>query len=210
MPRLYLIRHAETSHNASGIYQGQTDSALSELGHDQARLLAQRLAEEELTLDQLYSSVSGRALQTSEYISQITGKAIIENEGLQEINLGNWEGLTWNQICDKFPQESKRYHENWWNFCEHGGESWKQAQNRFFETIVELIQKSLNQNLMIVSHAGVIRMLVAKILESNCPRPPIDISNTGITEVSFSDHQLRISRLNDQNHLISLNMRMTV
>ena len=185
MPKLYLIRHGETVSNASGTFQGQTNSPLSELGRVQAQRLAERLKKEHINVDRLISSTLGRAIETAEYIAQAIECKLETEPGLQEIDLGNWEGLRWNQISNNFPKHSNEYHQKWWTFKDHEGESWHEALERFNSTVAQLVDNSSDKNLMLVSHGGVIRLFVAKILGSNSPKPSLEISNTESLKLKF-------------------------
>ena len=202
MPKLYLIRHGETVSNASGTFQGQTNSPLSELGRVQAQRLAERLKKEHINVDRLISSTLGRAIETAEYIAPAIECKLETEPGLQEIDLGNWEGLRCDQISDNFPKHSNEYHQKWWTFKDHQGESWHEALERFSSTVAQLVDNSSDKNLMLVSHGGVIRLFVAKILGSNSPKPSLEISNTGITEIEVSTDQMKLIRINDHRHII--------
>ena len=201
MHKLYLIRHGETESNSNGIFQGQTNSPLSELGKTQAQLLAQRLQKDHVNVDRLIASTLGRAIETAEYIAKALDCKVETDRGLQEINLGNWEGMNWEKIRDNFPIHSQDYHQRWWRFKEHGGESWSEALKRFDNTVTKLIENSPQKNIMLVAHAGVIRLFVTKLLGSDSPKPPLEISNTGITEIQILESQLRVLRINDHYHL---------
>ena len=100
-------------------------------------------------------------------------------------------GLRWDQISDNFPKHSNEYHQEWWTFKDHQGESWHEALERFSSTVAQLVDNSTDKNLMLVSHGGVIRLFVAKIL-SNSPKPSLEISNTGITEIEVSTDQMKL------------------
>ena len=201
MSKIYLIRHGETISNANATFQGQTNSPLSKLGRKQAQVLAHRLRKDQIKVDRLIASTLGRAIETAQYISESIQCEIETDPELQEINLGNWEGLSWNQISDKFPQYSDEYHEKWWQFKQHGGESWTEALERFYSAVLRLVNTSPSKNLMIVAHGGVIRVLIAKLLGSHSPKPPLEISNTGITEIEILGDQMKFTRINDHNHL---------
>lgn len=201
MAKLFLVRHGQTESNASGIYQGQTDSPLSSLGHYQAQLLAEEIINRELTIHELYSSPAGRAKQTAEYVAKVIKKEFLLDSGLQEINLGNWEGYTWKQICEEYPDASCSYHENWWTFNGHGGESWLDAQVRFYDTTLRLSKLHQGKNLMFVTHGGVIKTLISRILGSVNPRLPLDIENASLTELKLSDDSIRVVSVNNHSYL---------
>src|SRR5688572_19962610 len=92
MTQLILIRHGETLWNTQHRMQGHADSPLTEDGLRQARQLAQRLTQIEFKA--LYSSDSGRALETARIVAAATGHEIIVDSRLRERNFGVFEGLT--------------------------------------------------------------------------------------------------------------------
>jgi len=94
--QLILIRHGETVQNAAGIAQGWNDSALSELGVQQVRAVAQRLCS--FGANALYSSPLGRAMSTAQLIAAATGLEIRTLDGLREMGYGRWEGQSFREV----------------------------------------------------------------------------------------------------------------
>jgi broad specificity phosphatase PhoE len=94
--QLILVRHGETVHNVARITQGWSDSDLSEVGQEQVRRLARKLAEMKPTA--LYSSPLGRAMSTAQAISEATGLEIVQLDDLREMNYGRWEGRAFLDI----------------------------------------------------------------------------------------------------------------
>src|SRR5215813_9910507 len=103
--QLIIVRHGETEWNIRGIRQGNLDSALTAKGIIQAKALAQRLVRESFTT--LYSSDLGRAVQTAQEISNVTGHSIITDPHLRERHLGIFQGLSGEGIKAKHPDEYK-------------------------------------------------------------------------------------------------------
>jgi broad specificity phosphatase PhoE len=89
---LLLVRHGETDWNAVGRLQGQTDRPLSDFGRQQARRLAEELAEEKL--EAIYSSDLSRARETAEIVGERLGLPVVLDPDLREKDWGTWEGLT--------------------------------------------------------------------------------------------------------------------
>lgn len=105
--QLLLIRHGETVHNASGIAQGWSDSALSETGRRQVRALAERV--KHYAPDAIFSSPLGRAMATAEAIAAATGLAITQIDDLREMNYGSWEGLSFLDVRRDFADVFHRW-----------------------------------------------------------------------------------------------------
>ena len=105
MMKLLLIRHGQTDWNLLGKYQGQTDIALSGEGIRQADLLAQNFPVD--TLDIIYTSDLQRAFMTAERLAEKFSAPLYADKALRELNFGAWEGLTYQEIAERWPQEVK-------------------------------------------------------------------------------------------------------
>src|SRR3954453_4251950 len=88
--RLIIWRHGQTDHNASGIWQGQLDTALSEGGRAQAHAAAEVRASYETSL--IHSSDLSRAAETAHALGSRLGLAVHHDERLREIPAGGWQG----------------------------------------------------------------------------------------------------------------------
>ncbi len=96
VPVVALIRHGQTSANLEGRWQGQADSGLNELGHSQAAALRDWYG----TWDTVYASPLGRAQTTAGYLAN---DGLVTVDGLMELAMGQWEGLTSPEISDQWP-----------------------------------------------------------------------------------------------------------
>jgi probable phosphoglycerate mutase len=128
-PVLYLIRHGETEWNRAKRVQGWNDSALTELGNQQARAVAGILAREiaDPAAAVFYCSPLGRARATAEIIARELGLDSAQfrfDEALKELNTGQWDGLTFAEIKAAFPDDLNHFHEDSWRHRPTGGESY--------------------------------------------------------------------------------------
>jgi broad specificity phosphatase PhoE len=96
MTELWLIRHGQTDWNLEGRYQGQSDVALNATGLAQAEALAATLDGQRFAA--LYSSDLQRAYQTAQIIAAKMGLAVQTDARLREINQGEWQGRTLDEI----------------------------------------------------------------------------------------------------------------
>lgn len=101
--RLIVLRHGQTTYNAAGIWQGQLDAPLSDLGREQAREAAAALAS--LDIDTIYASDLMRAADTARALGTACGLEPIFDERLREIHVGDWSGMTTVQVTEQFPDE---------------------------------------------------------------------------------------------------------
>ncbi len=199
---LYLIRHGQTDSNSAGVLQGWRDIPLSETGQEQARLLGKRFAG--IHLDALYCSALGRARQTAEQIGQNTGLMPQPLAGLNEIHMGQMEGLTAEQCRQTYPRESEAMEKQVAEFAAPGGESALQVYQRVVNTLLELAGRHPGQTVAAVSHGFSIWMFLDYVKNLGS-RPtelePFWVGNTAVSKLTFSDGVFTLVYLNDQSHL---------
>src|SRR5580765_6857553 len=100
MATLVLVRHAESTWNAEGRWQGHADPPLSDAGRAQAEALAEDLAGERF--DAVYTSDLARAAQTAEIIARRFGLPAVSDPALREVDVGSWSGLTREEVAARF------------------------------------------------------------------------------------------------------------
>jgi len=101
--RLVIWRHGETDHNASGIWQGQLDTHLSDKGREQARAAAAALAAYRPAV--VVASDLRRAAETGRALAELVGLPIRYDERLREIHAGEWQGMTAGDVAEQYPEE---------------------------------------------------------------------------------------------------------
>ena len=104
--RVIVLRHGQTDHNAQGIWQGQLDSDLSALGHEQAREAARALATLEPT--RVVASDLTRAAHTGQDVATECGIPIELDARWREIHVGAWSGMTAEAVREEYPEDSER------------------------------------------------------------------------------------------------------
>ena len=155
MGKLILVRHGQTEMNVQKLYFGKLDPPLNDLGISQAYQAKEKLLD--IDYDIIYSSPLERAKQTAE-ICNYLDKDINYNSKLEEINFGIFEGLTFKEISEKFPDEVKKMEENWKDYNYITGESPKEMFQRaisFLETL------DYSKNNLIVAHWGIINCIIS-------------------------------------------------
>lgn len=188
MLELVLVRHGETDSNIRGTYCGWTDSNLNLKGKNQARRAARKL--KDIRPDFIYSSPLKRAFCTAEIINRNYGKEIICLDTLKEHNFGVWEDMTHAEILEKYPDESSEWQKDWINYRIEGGESAMEGYRRVVAFLEELINKHKNCTILIVTHSGCIRYILAHLLEM-----PIEgiwrfaVENGGIARIVVNDER---------------------
>lgn len=185
MTKLILIRHGETVWNQERRYQGQQDSSLSPLGISQAQKVGKYLAEEKIAA--IYSSDLARANITAQSIAKHHGINPILDKRLREMSFGVWEGLTRDEIIEKYPDLFYARYQNSLETKIPGGELPQEVIVRFQEFLNEIVPKHKDETIVIVSHGGTLRLNIAHLLhipieKSYCLR----LGNAGISELEFN------------------------
>jgi len=161
MTRIYLTRHGETEWNRQRRFQGSKNSELTEKGILAAELLASRV--EEIDLDCIVSSPLKRAYQTAEIVRGNKKIDILKHEGFQEINLGNFEGMRWDEIEDMHGDILHRITEDPFNNRYPNGENLMEFYNRVEKALGEVIDRCRNKSVLIVAHGGTIKCIESYI-----------------------------------------------
>ena len=107
MTRLIIVRHGQTEWNTLHKMQGQQDSPLTATGRELARRLGVRL--QNTHIDGVFTSPLGRAAATARLITEGRNLPIIEDERLQELDLGRWEGEDMRTIEQRYPIDTWKY-----------------------------------------------------------------------------------------------------
>jgi broad specificity phosphatase PhoE len=159
--RLILIRHGETDWNATHRWQGFTGPPLNDQGVKQARALAAKLAA--TPLDAVYSSDAIRAVQTAEIIAHPRGLPVRQDVRLREVNFGEWEGLTRDEINGRYAGAFRR-----WEECKlaapTGGETDPDMADRVIEALAEIAASHPNERILVVTSGGPMRAVQAHAL----------------------------------------------
>lgn len=162
MLKVILVRHGESTANAEQRYVGQKDCPLTELGKMQAQRLALRLKKENLSV--IYSSDLKRAKETAHIIAGKAGiERIIEEPLLREISFGEWEGLTYDEIGNKWEKLRNAWISDPLNISPPGGETLIQLQKRSVEAFLKITKKYDSGTLALVCHAGPIRCILCTL-----------------------------------------------
>lgn len=160
---VYLARHGETDWNLKGLIQGHTDIPLNETGKKQAFELAAAIKDKGISIRKIYSSDLQRARETAEIAARVL---LVETEalkGIQEVNLGRWEGYTWKQVRELFPDEYRKWYNNRRYEVPPEGESYEQVLQRVVPVLSHI--SSEEENVLVVVHSAVIMALLSYIYE---------------------------------------------
>lgn len=182
--KVFLVRHGITDWHREGKLLGQRDIALNEEGLAQAEHAAEGVAG--LQIAEVLSSPLLRALQTAEIIGKRTGIEIARDPRLVDFRVGKWEGMTYQQISAS--DEYQRFLADPFSERIPGGESLQEVRRRAVSAIEQALEDNpTGEHICVVTHAGVIRVLLTHYIGS----PPanyhrIRVSPGSVSVLSFA------------------------
>jgi len=161
---IVLIRHGQTLDNERGVAQGWSDSALTELGLAQVRQVAMRL--KAMQPIAIYSSTLPRARATAAAIAATTELAVRELPDLREMNCGEWEGASFEDLQSRNPAHYSEWSRNPEVSCP-GGESYREVRDRMASGIRLIEEEAGSQSgtILVVSHGTAIRVAATALLD---------------------------------------------
>ncbi len=197
MLTLYLIRHGQTAYNASGRVQGWLDVPLDDVGKMQALRVSQRFSNKAISA--IYTSPLSRAAETAKTIAGACNRDIILDIRLREYNMGDWTGLTGDEIAASAPGHHAANHEA----QIPNGETAQEMRKRVDAFLADVMVRHTSRDTVVaVSHGGTLGMVVAAML--NMPavrRQPFTFGNTAVTKATCEHGVWRLRSLNDRCHL---------
>lgn len=162
--QIYLLRHGETEENKSRFYYGKLDVSLNEAGIAQSVKAGELL--KEIKFDSIYISERKRTRETAEAALNNKNLNLIIDKRINEIDFGKFEGKNYEQIQKEFPSEYEMWNNNWKEFAPPGGESYRQFYSRTKEFLDDILNKE-QENVLVVTHGGVIRTIYCCVLNGN-------------------------------------------
>lgn len=204
MLNIYLTRHGETQWNIENRLQGSKNSQLTDKGIEHAIMLGDRLRN--IDFSAIYTSPLERALQTANYIKSDKDVPIYTIENLKEMNFGDWEGKTKDEIeaVDNYKNE---YHNFWhipqmYNHKPHNGEGLITFKRRVEEVLSKVISSNSDGNILIVTHAVVIKAILSFTMDISTDKmwdPPF-IHGTSLTIFKWDGEQFNFKMIGDISH----------
>ena len=193
--RLLLIRHGEVEARYHGVFGGRIDMNLSPRGKRQAKVLAEYLGAK--TIDAIYASPMKRVQQTLAPTLKAGGYTQTVMADLREIDFGDWTGLNWETVRDRFHFP---VHE-WLHQIEKPGAPNGEDRRRFAARVEpclrEIIRRHPGGNVAVFCHGGVIRMILSLLIDVPLPTTnAFEVEYASITQVALHPHMAEIELLN--------------
>lgn len=193
--RVYLMRHGEVANGGEKRYNGHIDVDITERGVEQMRRLADRLASG-TALKALYCSDLIRSRRGAQIISERTGVPASALRSLRERSVGKWEGLTAEEILQRFPEEYSAWRGDLLHYRPPEGECLLDVRNRVYPEYLRLVRLHPGQEIAMLLHGGVNRIILAESLGldlNNLFR--IDQSFGGLNIIDYYEDGMPVARL---------------
>lgn len=199
--RALIVRHGETEWNAIGRMQGASDIPLSSAGIRQATALAHRLEGERI--DAVYSSDLSRAVETARIVAGAYRPSLRQLRALRETMLGDWEGLTVEDITARGEGELyEAYRSDSWRVRPPNGERLEQVAERMTSAMDEIVKSHAGQTILVVGHGGSLRALFCQAL--GVPARAMlgfRLHNASLSVVEYGPQRASLALVNDVSHV---------
>ena len=201
MALFYLVRHGETEWNAENRICGRTDVPLSPTGRRQAEKLAARL--KPVPFEVLYSSPLERALASARLLSSAVGLEPILEERLVELDYGQWEGKTLQEIARYDPETLRAWENDPGAVAPPGGESGAAAQRRVVSFLDPLAGRHTRGPVLVVFHKTVCRLAICHVLgiPASQYRRRLVMDNAALSVIQSQPDGWQLITYNDTAHL---------
>ena len=159
--KIYLLRHGQIVTDSIKRYIGQIDLPLSEIGRRQAVTLRDEISN--IEFDSIFCSDLDRSIVTAKIICEKQSVKPQARRDLREIDMGSWEGVAFDEVRRKYPDQFEKRGEDIFNYQTPGGESFAQCAGRVLAAVAEMLERTTG-NILIIGHAGVNRIIICHIL----------------------------------------------
>jgi broad specificity phosphatase PhoE len=195
-----LLRHGQTPMSVQKRYAGRSDVPLTDVGVQQAAAAAKRLAS--AGLDVIVTSPLLRTVRTAQEVAAVTGAPVVTDEGFRETDFGDWEGLTFAEVRDRWPDEVTAWLADP-DVAPPGGESFTEVNARVTAALHRVLDARAGQTVLIVSHVTPIKTLVVAALlapPATLYRMHLDVA--ALSEIDwYADGPAVLRSFNDTGHL---------
>jgi probable phosphoglycerate mutase len=191
------MRHGDSRQDEIKRYIGQADLPLNADGRTQAYCWKQELAH--YSLERIFCSDLSRSLETARIIAEGRSELVQPLHKLREINLGAWDGLSFDDVQRLYPSENERRGAAMVTYRTPGGECFADLAARVVPLFVEIVRGS-SGNLLFVGHSGVNKVIICHILGmplENLFRIRQDYACMNIIDID--NHGMRLRKMNIAN-----------
>jgi alpha-ribazole phosphatase len=193
--QLFLLRHGEVESRYQKVFGGRIDMDLSPQGQAQAKALANYLKGK--PFDAIYCSPMKRAQQTLAPLLSFYEISATTIPDLCEVHFGDWTGLSWQEVHDKFQVSAFQWLEMMEKAAVPNGECSRTFRARIEPHLKNILETHAGKKIAIVCHGGVIRMILSILLHLPLPKlAHFEIEYASVTELHLHPHKAEVQLLN--------------
>jgi probable phosphoglycerate mutase len=201
--RILAIRHGETAWNVDTRIQGQLDIGLNAMGRWQAARVGQALRDE--PINAIYSSDMARAFETAQTIAHqhahIPVLRVVPDTGLRERHFGHFQGKTWAEIENQWPEDAKRWRARDPDWSPLDGESLTVLRQRIASCVEALASQHVGEQIVLVAHGGVMDVLYRLATNQSTQAPRTwHLGNAAINRLLWTPQGLSLVGWGDVSH----------
>lgn len=207
MTKFILVRHGQSQANLEEAFAGHYNAPLTDYGHAQARATAKYVTEH-YRIDAIYSSDLMRAYDTGKPASELLGIGIVPREDLREIFEGEWSGMRFVDIAERFPEDFSVWRQDIGHARCTGGESTAELLVRVRQALLEIARENDGKTVLVTTHATPIR-----VMQTFAETGSLDemknvkwVTNASVSELEYDDGKWRMTRVSYDEHLGELKL----
>lgn len=201
MTRIYLVRHAEAEGNLYRIAHGHYNGIITDRGYQQIAALEKRF--EKIHIDAVYASDLFRTRTTARAIYVPKGLPLITRKELREVDMGSWEGRTWQDLSVHEPEQLYNFNRDLSRWHIAGGETAAHVRDRMIAELRRIARDNEGKTVAVVSHGAALRITLGTLqglsLEELGQTPHGD--NTAVSLLEAEGDELKVIFRDDNSHL---------
>jgi probable phosphoglycerate mutase len=159
---LYMVRHGQTAASRENRFSGRSDPPLTAVGEAMAAAFARAYAG--LTWNAIYTSPMLRTRQTADALCRLTGSEAVVEDGLTEIDYGDWEGLRQEEVKQRWPEAFEYWADDVASRGTPRGETAFQVAARAMRVVEAIRSRHQRGNVLLVSHKATLRVITCALL----------------------------------------------
>lgn len=205
MTRLLLVRHGQSEANRLGVFAGNYDIELTDLGCAQAECTADFIASN-YKVDKVYASDLKRAFKTAQYIADKCDLEVMPEQNFREISAGKWEAVTFDDITKLYADDYDVWRNDIGNSRCTDGESVKELAKRVCDTLLKVAKENEGKTIVIGTHATPVRSAQC-VFGGHSFDEMKDIpwaSNASVTEFVYDNGKITLKNASMDEHLADL------
>ncbi len=207
MTRVYLVRHGQTEWNRELRFRGRADILLNENGRNQASAIADALTDK--GINAIYTSPLRRSIETARPAAGFFHLDITTVQGLIDINYGEWEGLAYDVVRQRYANLYREWEERPDTVKFPNGESLDEVKRRSFSAFTEIVEENAGKSILIIPHRVINKVLLCALLGLGNSHFWRIRQDTGcINAIEYSENRFVLVTMNDTCHLRGMSTEM--